>query len=234
MGTEGAGTEADRAAAVELVADLLQAVTRSKRAPAALAAQVHISRSTISRWGKGAIPRTFHAQLLGSTVGLRMEWAPSNRGWPGAERPYRPDSPTELAMVGRSHARGLLDQDVGGLYPAMLDARLLADEARWARIYVKRWTLDDCPGDRYTWSAFEHGPEVQAPGGASGQRRRYLSSPLSTAVFIGRCLGLELSWRQRSDPHRVRPWEVQHPPLPRNSTGALKQAKLRDREAQLW
>lgn len=234
MGTEGAGTEDDRAVAEELVADLLRTVRDSGRTISALAEQVDISRSSVSRWKTGTIPRIFNAQLIGAAAGLRMEWAPNDSRWPGAERPRRAGPPAALKMMERPPGSELQmpNEKASDWYSAMLDAHLLGGEARWARIYIRSWSLDECPGDRHAWSAFEHGPEVQPPGASAGKRRRHQSAPLPTAVFIGRHLGLKLVWSKRSDLYRLRPWEVQIPPPPNSSTAALREA--RHQRPRLW
>lgn len=219
----------DRAVARQLVADLLNMIPHGTR-KASVARDAGLNRSDLTNWEKGTLPRTFNAQLVGGVLGRRLEWEPSDPRWPGAELPYRDLPPAELAMAGTRPGPGRKKADNSS--PVLLDAYLLGAEAMWARIYVKRWSLAECPADRQAWGGFERGPREQAPTGSGARHRQFQSSPLPTAVLIGRRLGLDLVWRQRGDLYRVRPWEVQTPPPPATSRAALAQ-ELRLRPT-LW
>jgi hypothetical protein len=216
-------------AAKKLTAELFNVVDHLHVPLSAMAEEAGIAPSTASRWKTGAVPRTFHAQMLGAAAGLRLEWEPVDHRWPGAERPCRTNRPEPLAMMGAPPP--LVDVEIRGLVvdlnPVLFDAYLLSAEARWARIYSRVWSLYECPGDRHAWAAFEHGPEVRAAEGSSMQHRRFRSSPLATAVFVGRHVGLRLVWHERDELYRVRPWEVQDPPPARTITAALIEERRR-------
>jgi DNA-binding phage protein len=232
VGTDGAGTNQDRAQAAELVSALLGKVDSSKRPISSLAEQFGISRSAVSRWKSGALPRTFHAQLVGAAAGLRLEWVPLAAGRFADDTPPRRDPPVPLAMMPWTANPVSTGSDPDPLRAALYDAYLLSAEVRWARIYVKVWSHNDCPGDHHTWSAFEGGPTIVEPDGSSRQHRRYRSVPLATTVFIGRSVGLRLEWATQGDPYRVRPWESQKPPPLDDATEALRDE--RRRRPRLW
>lgn len=226
MGTDGGGTRADRASADDLVAEILKLAKDRQRRISRIADELGIARSTVSRWQNGAVPRTFHVQLVGAALERRLEWRPKDPHWLGADFASHAAPPAPLAMLDEPAA----PQDPSDLRAvAARDAYFLSAEARWARIYLKSWSLDDCPGDRHAWAAFERGPIQPAPG---AKPVRAQSSPLATAAFVGRCLGLELFWAKRDDPYRVRPWEVQNPPPPNDSIVALAQEQRR--RPRLW
>lgn len=227
MGTDGAGTNQDRAHAAELVTALLGKVDGSKRPISSVAAQFGISRSAVSRWKTGALPRTFHAQLVGAAAGLRLEWVPQAAGRFADDTPPRRNPPLPLAMMPWTADPVSSGSDPDPLDAALNDAYLLSAEVRWARIYLKNWSLNECPGDRHVWSSFEAGPTIVEPDGSSPQHRRYRSVPLATAVFIGRSVGLELDWASRGDLYRVRPWETQQPPPPGDPGEALRDERRR-------
>jgi hypothetical protein len=212
------------------VSELLSTAKRSADTVGGLAAKVHLSPSTVSRWKKGATPRLLHVLLLGDAVERRLEWVPRDTEWPGADHVKMAEPPLDLPFMTRRARANLQWQEGNYAYRATFDAHFLAAEARWARIYTKCWSLDECPGDRGTWSTFENGPIVWDPAEDKdpGPRpRRHKSSPLPSVVFIGRQLGLDLAWTDRSAPYRVPPWQVTSTRLPRTAGAALKQEQRR-------
>jgi len=199
----------------ELVTELLDAVDAHPMSAAKHARRVNVSPSTLSRWRAGAEPRLLHLIALAYSVGLRLEWQPQEPTWPGVDLPPTKGRPEPEEWWSGSWVRGVEYADHKGVSWSELVyyASLLGAEARWARTHRMGWSLAQCPGSRHAWADFENGPDLLhiAVRFDRQKRREYRSSPLRTAVFVGRHLGLDLTWRPLTDPWRVRPWLVPGP-----------------------
>lgn len=197
----------------ELVTELLEAIDADPMSAAKHARRVHVSPSTLSRWRAGAEPRLLHVIALACSVGLRLDWDPQDPAWPGMDLPPTDEPPDPQQWWSGSWVRGYeyaFRRDVPWKV-LVYEASLLGAEARWARTHIRGWSLAQCPGSRHAWADFENGPDlihvtVVPPNRL--KKRAYRSSPLRTAVFVGRHLGLDLVWKPYSDPWRVRPWLV--------------------------